>query len=385
MRIFVHRASECLTDHESHGDGLISFSILNALAERGHEIYAFTNRAPVNQCSPNLHVKVSKQHIVPANSLSPWEYSWRAEQWMNEVITEKPFDIVWRMHPYGGGCPYPPPTHGAKMVVGPLFYSWPESTPTNKLGMPRFGLSIAGLVQPIAEKGWRKLLRTADLVICSTNIHAHLIGQLYSPRSVAVVPVIVEPSNGEAGAHRRLSNTINLCFVANLAPNKNPKVFCETIKILRERGLSVVGTIIGNGSDRVTLEEYCKTQNILSYIKFLGKIPNTEVYQQLASADFLLSASLGEPYGRSIVEAMSVGTPAICHKSGGPADFIEHEVNGLLVSELEPIQYAEAIIRHSTPVTWQKLSEGALASAQEWTSKAVIDKLEIILISMCQK
>ena len=57
LTIFVHRASECLTDHESHGDGLICFSLLSGLAERGHQIFAYTNTAPIRQCSPNLHVK----------------------------------------------------------------------------------------------------------------------------------------------------------------------------------------------------------------------------------------------------------------------------------------------------------------------------------------
>ena len=50
---------------------------------------------------------------------------------------------------------------------------------------------------------------------------------------------------------------------------------------------------------------------------------------------------MGEPYGHSIVEAMSIGTPCICHDSGGPAEIIENEVDGLLVKELTAKAFAE--------------------------------------------
>ena len=63
LTIFVHRASECLTDYESHGDGLICFSLLNGLAERGHEAYAFANTAPIRAASSRLHVKtITPEH-----------------------------------------------------------------------------------------------------------------------------------------------------------------------------------------------------------------------------------------------------------------------------------------------------------------------------------
>ena len=127
LSLFVHRASECLTDHEAHGEGLICFSLLKGLVDRGHRIFAYTNRVAVRDMPQGLIVR-SGQHRVPANSLAPWEHTWRATRWLRQLIKEEPIDLVWHMNPAGGGgCPRPPQTFGKPLVVGPLYYGWPDT------------------------------------------------------------------------------------------------------------------------------------------------------------------------------------------------------------------------------------------------------------------
>src|SRR4051794_21660375 len=100
LSVFVHRASERLTDHDSHGDGLICFSLLNGLAARGHRVYAYTDHPAVARAHPNLIV-AGRRHRSPFNSLAPWEHAWRAERWLGQLLRTGPIDLVWRMHPYG--------------------------------------------------------------------------------------------------------------------------------------------------------------------------------------------------------------------------------------------------------------------------------------------
>ena len=381
LTIFVHRASECLTDHESHGDGLICFSLLNGLAERGHQVFAYTNSAPIRQHSPNLHVKTAR-HRVPANSLAPWEHSWRADRWLRELSRTQTVDLVWRMHPYDAGCPRPPQTGRRPLVLGPLFYNWPAATPsTGAAGRPRLGVGIAGLVQPVAVRGWEQTLSEAALILCATEKHAEATAGNYPQARTVALPVIVTPPPASL-APRSLdpNGPLRLIFIANLVPNKNPKVFCDTIRLLRERGLPVQGSILGDGPERGTLEAYCDSVGMKNAMCFMGKVPNADVYRHVAEAHFLVSTSLGEPYGRGIAEAMSVGTPAACHQSGGPADFIENGRDGLLVDELTPTAYAArlgAVL--SNPEAWATLSAGAAHKAAGWRSEVVLDRLETLL------
>jgi glycosyltransferase involved in cell wall biosynthesis len=238
------------------------------------------------------------------------------------------------------------------------------------------------LTEPIAARGWKQSQRDARLLIASTPVHAAALRQEFEGVAVIDLPVIVEPA-GEATARREAPapHTIRLIFVANLLPYKNPRIFCEIVRRLRAQGIAAEGVLLGDGPERKALEEYGRTQGLQNALCFAGRVPNAEVYRRIAQADLLISLSDGEPYGRSIVEAMSVGTPCICHRSGGPADFIEHGVDGILVDRMDSEDYAVAIERIAAhPDLWKALSVGAAVKASCWTSHVVLSQLEEALL-----
>ncbi|MEH1847237.1 MAG: glycosyltransferase [Nostoc sp.] len=386
LSIFVHSASQFLTDYQSHGDGLICFSLLNGLARRNHNIFAYTNYAVISQKDSHLQVKSGGRHRVPFDSLGPWEHSWRADHWFENLSHRYDIDIVWRMHPYGVGCPTAPKTLGRPLVVGPLFYSWPENEAMK--AKPRFGIGIEKLVSPLAQQGWHRTLQAASLIICATNKQAESMQNQFPQAKVSCLPVIVDPPISNLSSIRKAtdkSTPFHLLFVANLVQNKNPLIFCQAVKLVRDYGMNVKATLLGDGSERPHIEAYCALEELENTIHLQGKVPNNEVYSYLRNADLLISSSLGEPYGRSIVEAMSVGTPCICHKSGGPAEIIENEVDGLLVKELTAKAFADALaLIYTNRQIWQRLSENAITKAQSWTSEAVFSRLEDSLLELSQ-
>jgi glycosyltransferase involved in cell wall biosynthesis len=385
LTIFVHRASECLTDHESHGEGLICFSLLNGLAHRGHQIYAFTNTAAIRNPHPNLHVKTAR-HRIPANSLAPWEYSWRAQKWLSSLQKTTTIDLVWHMNPNGGGgCPYPPRTGGLPLVLGPLYYAWPhDAGHVTTSGKPRLGIGIQHFTQPVADRGWKRTLLRSSLLLCATENHAEKMRASLPKGQVEALPLIVDAPPGpdaDRPIPSEAGQPVRLLFVGNLLPNKRPRVFIEAVQRLRERGIPAEGVVLGDGPERGALEAYCAEVGMKLAVCFAGKVPNPEVYQRLREAHFLVSTSLGEPYGRGIAEAMAVGTPAVCHRSGGPADFITDGVDGLLVDELTGTAYADRIAQAlSDPAAWPALSAAARRKAQDWRGEVVLDRLEAMLI-----
>jgi len=386
LSIFVHSASQYLTDYESHGDGLICFSLLNGLARRNHNIFAYTSYAAISQKDSHLQVKSGGRHRVPFDSLAAWEHSWRADHWLQDLSHKYDIDIVWRMHPYGAGCPTAPKTLGRPLVVGPLFYGWPDNKAMK--AKPRFGIGIEKFVSPLAQQGWHRTLQAASLIICATTKQAESMQNQFPQAKVLCLPVIVDPPISDLFSIREIadeSKSFHLLFVASLVAYKNPLIFCQTVKLLRDYGMNVKATLLGDGSERPDIEAYCASEKLEDTIHLQGKVPNNEVYNYLRNADLLISTSLGEPYGRSIVEAMSVGTPCICHESGGPAEILENEVDGLLVKELTAKAFADAIaLVYTNRQTWQRLSKNAIAKAQSWTSEAVLSRLEHSLLELSQ-
>ena len=283
-----------------------------------------------------------------------------------------------------------PRTGGKPLIVGPLFYGWPEQpSGASKSGQPRFGVGLQSLVGPVAERGWQRTLTQAALILCATQPHADLLQREHPAATVQTLPVIVDPPAGldvRAGSARRSGGDgrpLSLLFVANLVANKHPQVFCETVQRLRAAGMGVTGTLLGDGPERPALEAFCAANSLRESICFLGKVPNSEVYRALADTDFLVSTSVGEPYGRGIAEAMSVGTPALCHRSGGPADFLADGQDGLLADDLTADAYAARLqAALSAPDAWNRLSAAAHQKALGWRTDVVLDTLEVQLQSL---
>jgi len=384
--IFVSYASGCLTDHMPHGDGLICFSILDGLARRGHNVFALTPHSAIRNHSPRLHVRPLK-HAIPADSLVGWEHLWRAGRWLKQLVRTERIDVTWRMHPYGEGCPGKPPTLGRPLVIGPLFRAWPENHQSKRPIQHRFGFGIGKYLRPFARRGWEQAMGSAGLILCATANHAREIQCAYPKAKVIVTPVMVDPpSQSEPRVRWTGQGRFRLLFVANLVRDKNPRLFCEVVAELRRRGADVSGTLIGDGSERAAIEEQIAASGLTEYISLLGQVSNVDVFGHLQASHLLVSASVGEPYGRGIAEAMAVGTPVVCHRSGGPAEFVTHQKDGLLVGEMTATAYASAILQvlHSA-TRWGSLAEGAIRTAADWKSDVVLATIEEAIFELLRK
>ncbi len=383
LSIYVHSASNYLTDHQSHGEGLICFSLLNGLAKRGHKIYAYARHSDILEKSENFQVKTGGKHLVPFDSLASLEHLRRGDKLLHSLADEIDFDLVWYMSPCGHECPTVPKTLGKPLVIGPLYYSWPENKAM--LSKPRFGIGVRPLIVPLAKRGWQKTLESASLIICSTPLHADTIQAEFPNSHALCLPLIVESPSGIDIQARNIKDKdyLNLVFIANLVPNKYPLVLCQAVKILKDNGIKVRATFLGDGVERENLEKFIYQENLADVITLKGRVSNKEVYDYLLNADLLVSTSLGEPYGRNIAEAMCVGTPSICHNSGGPAEIVTNGVDGILVNDLTGEAFAQSIREiYNDPNLWQSLSKEAILKSKNWTNEAVLSRLEYALLEL---
>jgi glycosyltransferase involved in cell wall biosynthesis len=78
-------------------------------------------------------------------------------------------------------------------------------------------------------------------------------------------------------------------------------------------------------------------------VEFVGE--RKDVPEIMARADVVLVPSIEEPFGRTVAEAMAVGTPVVATTVGGPAELIDDGTTGLLAPPGEPAAWSEAIRR----------------------------------------
>lgn len=136
-----------------------------------------------------------------------------------------------------------------------------------------------------------------------------------------------------------------LGYVGSLVERKRPLLFVDSIDAL-SRG-DPQGKYIGLflGTPFNGLDELCKARakelGISDKIKLMGFRYPGEPW--LAALDALLVPAVNEPLGRTLVEAMLLGTPVIATRSGGNPEAIRNNETGILVEPDDPNAFADAI------------------------------------------
>ena len=130
------------------------------------------------------------------------------------------------------------------------------------------------------------------------------------------------------------SATRILGFFADIdKQRKRPGVFLETIAQIARMSpqLVVAGLLFGQSSAATErqLRAHAKSLGIGDRIHFMGfRFPPGP---WLAGCDLLVVPSVGEGFGRTLIEAMCVGTVAVAADSGGHREIIKDRETGLLV------------------------------------------------------
>lgn len=94
-------------------------------------------------------------------------------------------------------------------------------------------------------------------------------------------------------------------------------------------------TLIGDGDEKNSLMQYIKDNNLSSYVKFKGFIPNEEVVNELKTSHVLVHPSFREGGSWAIMESMFYGNPVICFNTSGPKDMVTSDT-GVLIDLVNP-------------------------------------------------
>ena len=111
-----------------------------------------------------------------------------------------------------------------------------------------------------------------------------------------------------------------LIFVGQLIPRKRLDRLLRALAAVRSTDW--VFRIIGDGSERRSLEKLALELNLLRRITFTGALDNGAVRNELANADLFVLPSRWDGWGAVVNEALMSGTPVICSSYCGAADLI---------------------------------------------------------------
>jgi glycosyltransferase involved in cell wall biosynthesis len=172
-------------------------------------------------------------------------------------------------------------------------------------------------------------------------------------------------------------NGAPILVVGHAAPHKNVRLavlgFQEWRRLTTGRQgvrLRLIGGGLGPGD---AAQRWAAARGVADKVEFAGERTPEQTLHEVASARFLLSASLTESWSLAVAEAMAIGTPVLAaREAGGVRHLLGHD-GGMLVSGRSEADIASGISRmFSAPVEALARAERARTRIRELCSEDAV-------------
>jgi len=124
-----------------------------------------------------------------------------------------------------------------------------------------------------------------------------------------------------------------MLYIGSLREAKGVFLLLEAFETIRERGLDLHLTVIGDGPARGEFDKRCREIDLEEHVTLTGSLSHDETLRRLVDSDVLVLPSESEGVPRVVLEGQDVGTPVVATAVGGIPDVIDHEENGMLVEQ----------------------------------------------------
>jgi glycosyltransferase involved in cell wall biosynthesis len=213
------------------------------------------------------------------------------------------------------------------------------------------------------------------VVVPSESIKQMLTEDYGILEQVSVVPTGIDLRPYRQATGHRVRETQGwgqdkvLISIGRLAKEKNWAMLLEAVaEVMRHRS-DVRLVIIGDGDDRVELQDIAIDLDMRDRVEFTGKIPFADIPEYLSAADLFCFASTTETQGLVTMEAMAAGLPVVAVEASGTRDVVENDKEGFLtLNQSDSLARAiERIVRDDN--LRHRFSQAALKNAETFEMK----------------
>jgi glycosyltransferase involved in cell wall biosynthesis len=201
---------------------------------------------------------------------------------------------------------------------------------------------------PVVEMKYRLASTCCDWVVGICDATTDNLKQARSAPGWKTVRVYngAEPLRRVAGEQCPAKGGFTLVFVGRLAPVKNHPFLLQAFRDAQARVSGLRLWIVGDGSERNRLESLAEELGISAQVKFWGQ--QLDVAPFLSAADAFIMSSRSEGLPMSLLQAFSLGLPAIVTDVGGMAEVVRLAQGGITVSVSDSAEMMNAIVRMAT-------------------------------------
>jgi L-malate glycosyltransferase len=228
----------------------------------------------------------------------------------------------------------------------PTFYA---AAPARAAGVPSVLSTRHSLVAPprraVVELKYALAAACCDWIIGICDATTNNLRTLHTVGSSKIVRVYngVEPLELVPAEERPFKTGFTLLYVGRFAPIKNHTLLLHAFQKALSTSPELRLWMVGDGSERRALERLAVELNISGAVTFWGE--QLDVSRFYSAADVFIMSSHSEGLPLSLLQAFSLGLPAIVTDVGGMAEVVRLADAGFVVPPTEQGSMASAIVR----------------------------------------
>lgn len=172
-------------------------------------------------------------------------------------------------------------------------------------------------------------------------------------------------------------------MVAVLRPEKNPLQLVNAVAALRQLGLPARALFVGDGPLRAAIERRAAALDIADSVVVTGLQDDVRPY--IAACDVIALCSTTEAFSLAAIEAMAMSRPVVHADVGGAAEMIEPGHNGFLfpVGDTGTLIYKLALLAERACA--RRMGQNARSVVErQFSEAAMLDRYERTLQSLCE-
>lgn len=152
--------------------------------------------------------------------------------------------------------------------------------------------------------------------------------------------ILVVPNPIDIGTYKKTKKKNEIPLILHsgrLSPEKRVDVLIKALKHVKSDFECV---ITSEGSNRELLQELAIKEGVSKKVKFTGIVSKEKLTEYYHKADLFVSPAVYDTFNNCVAEALSHNIPVIIDKKSGATDFVKHGINGIIVKNSNPKEYA---------------------------------------------
>ncbi|HLO71148.1 MAG TPA: N-acetyl-alpha-D-glucosaminyl L-malate synthase BshA [Flavipsychrobacter sp.] len=352
------------------GSGVLATELGMALSAKGHEIHFITYKQPVRlHFHPNIYYHEVSVPTYPLFDFPPYETALTST--MVNVINNNNLDLLHVHY----AIPHASAAYFARQILKKTGKDIPYITTLHGTD-----ITLVGKDQTYAPVVTFSINESDAITAVSDNLKDETFRHFNIEKEIIVIPNFVDTD--------RFQHSNKEHFKKMLAPN-GERILAHVSNFRKVKRVEDVVTMfekvhkqlpskllmIGDGPERQNIEEYCRTLNICSDIRFLGK--QDQVDEILSITDLFVLPSQYESFGLSALEAMACGVPVISTNAGGLPEINVQGVTGYMseVGDTDDMaKHAIEMLKDEDKL--KQFKENAIAHARTFSRQRIIPLYE---------